>query len=405
MQQKNEFVLSFWQYLDFSQLQAGELERCTGEWRELYMNLAYSFWYDPEQCGEEKLLKLLDDCLQNDMRLIIVHKNLHWNSLKENGADQYEQDVKQAVKKFGKHPACFGFMVGDEPDKNNWELAQQATKIVQANTDKVAFLNFNPPWFGEEFVKKMGFPGEEYAQKLDEFIAQTGLKVLCYDCYGSMGTHNRMFGINAHFRNLKIMSEVAKRRGIPCWNSGLCIGHWDFRIPSKDDLRWMLATSVAHGIKGVLWFELYQGRNLDVAFRENWEGAPYNPFGEKTQTWYDLRDVQREFCIKYGDIMPYLELESVHHYGLPYGGYYYYFDGCDENIVHFESQYRTDATVARFHDLRDGSPVYMIVNNSQEERDNFRITFSDKYKSCNTVRWLNPGGSFMVRLKREGEKE
>ena len=156
MQQKNEFVLSFWQYLDFSQLQAGELERCTGEWRELYMNLAYSFWYDPEQCGEEKLLKLLDDCLQNDMRLIIVHKNLHWNSLKENGADQYEQDVKQAVKKFGKHPACFGFMVGDEPDKNNWELAQQATKIVQANTDKVAFLNFNPPWFGEEFVKKMG---------------------------------------------------------------------------------------------------------------------------------------------------------------------------------------------------------------------------------------------------------
>ena len=162
---------------------------------------------------------------------------------------------------------------------------------------------------------------------------------------------------------------------------------------------------VAHGIKGVLWFELYQGRRLDVAFRENWEGAPYNAFGEKTQTWYDLRDVQREFCIKYGDIMPYLELESVHHYGLPYGGYYYYFDGCDENIVHFESQYRTDATVARFHDLRGGLPVYMIVNNSQEERDNFRITFSDNYKSCSTVRWLNPGGSFMVRLKREGEKE
>ena len=103
--------------------------------------------------------------------------------------------------------------------------------------------------------------------------------------------------------------------------------------------------------------------------------------------------------------MPYLEPESVHHYGLPYGGYYYYFDGCDANIAHFESQYRTDATVARFRDTRTGSPVYMIVNNSQEERDNFRITFTENYKDFNTVRWLNPGGSFMVRLKREGEEE
>lgn len=405
MTEKDKFTLGFWQYLAFSQLQPGEAERCTDEWKELYMNMAYSFWYDPDTCDEACLLRLLDDCEKNGMQLIVVHSRVHWNHLKAVGEKQYEADVRDVIARFGPHPACFGFMIGDEPNKNSWAAALSATKIVQRNTDKVAFINFNPPWYGEEFAAKMGFPGEEYADKLDAFIAETGLKVLCYDFYGGMCTHDRPHQINAHFRAIKTMCAVAEKRGIPCWNSGLSIGHWDFRVPTKDDLRWMLATSAAHGVRGVLWFELYQGRRLDDkgAFRENWEGAPYNPFGEKTETWYNLREVQREFVIKYGDSLPYLELEAVHHYGHPYGGYYYYFDGCDPDIEHFEAQHRTDATVARFRDTRTGAPVYMIVNNSQDEKDSFRIRFREGYRHADTSRWLNPGGSFIVRPAEEGK--
>lgn len=404
MELKNELVLSFWQYLDFSQMSQEELSGCVGEWKDLCMNLGYSFWYDPDKCPEQRMLDLLDDCHRNGMQLIIVHSRLHWDYLKRHGAEKYEAEAKDCIARFGSHPACFGFMIGDEPNAGVWETAKLATKIVQRNTDKVAFLNFNPPWFGEQFRALMGFPGEEYPQKLDEFIAETGLKVLCYDFYGSMCTHHRSHQINAHFRDLRMMHAVAAKRNIPCWNSGLSIGHWDFRVPSKDDLRWMLSTSVAHGMKGVLWFVLYQGRkpSAEGAFRENWEGAPYNPFGEKTETWYHLRDIQREFRIKYGDILPYLVLEDVHHYGRPYGGYDYYYDGCDAHIAHFESQYRTDAAISRFRDTRTGEPVYMIVNNSQEEKDCFRIEFPEAYKRFNTARWLNPGGSFMVRLTKEG---
>ncbi len=401
MQAHEKFSLGFWQYLTFAQLQEGELLRCAAEWKELSMNVAYSFWYDPQHCREEQMLALLDSCLQNGLQLIVVHSKLHWNELRKAGAEAYEEGAKQIIARFGQHPACFGFMVGDEPDARNWEDAKLAVKLVQRNTEKVAFVNFNPPWFGEEFEKKMGFRGEEYARKLESFIAETGLKVLCYDFYGGMCTHRRTYQINAHFRNLAIMRAVAAKAGIPCWNSGLCIGHWDFRLPHKDDLRWMLATSVAHGIRGVLWFELYQNRDPAVAFRENWEGAPYDPFGEKTRTWYDLRDIQREFCLKYGDAFSHLEWEEVHHYGCPYGGHYYYFDGCDPHVARFTARFGTDATLARFRDRRTGELVYMVVNNSQEQKDGFTIGFSAPYAHCGTSRWLNPGGSFLVRLKKE----
>ncbi len=417
---KNAQFFGFWQYLSFSQLYEGELERCVSEWKDMQMNLAYSFWCDANENDEAKLSKLLDDCLANGIQLIVVHAHVSWWNYQEKGLEQYEKDVKRVIAKFESHPACFGFMIGDEPNKNNWEDAKILTKLVQNNTSKVAFINFNPPWYGEEFVAMMGFPGEEYPQKIGEFIEETGLKVLCYDYYGSMCTHHRLNKLNSHFKTLTIMYNVAKKYNIPCWNSGLSIGHWDFRVPSRDDIRWQIATSVAHGIKGILWFELYEGRKSllehyknvadgkEVAnknvFRENWEGAPINAFGEKTDTYWQIRDLQREFWIKYGDILPYLELEEVHHYGRPYGGHYYYFDGCDKNIAHFESHYRTDATVSRFRDTRTGETVYMIVNNSQEEKDVFKLTFSEEYAKYSTSRWLNPGGSFMVKLEKT-EKE
>lgn len=385
------FVLGFWQYLNFGKQ---DLTVCTKEWKELFMNLAYTFNFRPEVGDKvEDMVMLLDNCLSNGYQAIAVDNRLHWRNLKHNGEKKYREDFLQIMEEYGNHEGVFAFMVGDEPFKDDFEPAIRAIQIIQSITDKPAIVNFNPSWFGEEFEQLFGFKGEEYFNVIDDFIKRSGLKVLLYDYYGAMAKHDQEHCINSYFRQLVKFHDVAKANGIPCWNSGLCLQHWDFRLPSREDLRWQLSTACAHGIKGVLWFELYQG----ALYKENWEGAPYNYYGEKNPMWLDLMEVQREFQCKYGEIIPYLDLEAVHHYGPTYGGVYYYFNGCDENIKNFENRFRTSATISRFVDKRNGDLYYMVVNNSQVETDRFTIQFDDSHSHCNTCNWLSPGGSFLVK--------
>ena len=391
---KDKLALGFWNYQTFGKY---DEETSAQQWSEMFMNLAASFEYLPSLHKPEQMLRLLDSCEKRSIKVLLTDHRVHWRTLQREGEEKFRKLVKEAVKDFGSHPASFAFFVGDEPTKVNWEAAKRAVQIVQELSPIPAFINFFPQWLGDDYEKLMGVRGEDYAQLLDEFIKETGLQFLAFDCYNCMNIKEPKAGLDMYFRNLNLFSEVAKKNHIPCWCSALCMGHWNYRTPSLHDMRWQVNTALAHGITGIQWFCMYE-----IELREDsWEDYPINFYGEESETCRKLRELNREAARKYGDIFPDLELERVFHYAESYGGTYFYYDGVDENLKSYSNTYRAPAVVSRFRHKKTGNLYYFFVNMSFTENSYMKVEFIEKYADSNKGIWLSPGAALLRELKQE----
>lgn len=392
----DKLALGFWNYQPFGKY---DEEESAKTWSDLFVNVAASFEYMPKRHKPEQMLRLLDACAERNVKLLLTDHRVHWRTLQKEGEEEFRKQVKQAVSEFGSHPAAFAFFVGDEPTKQNWEAAKTAVKIVEELSPIPAFVNFFPQWFGDDYKELMGVRGEDYADHLDAFVKETGLKYLAFDCYGCMNIKEKQSGLDMYFRNLNLFHDVARRNNIPCWCSALCMGHWNYRIPDMHDMRWQVMTALAHGMTGIQWFCLYE-----IELREdNWELYPINYYGEKSESYQRIRQLNRETARKYGDIFPKLELEQVFHYAENFGGTYFYYDGADENIKRFETMYRAPAVVSRFRHKESGTLYYFFGNTCFTENSFFKIAFKEPYGHLNKNIWLSPGDSVLIALKKKDE--
>jgi hypothetical protein len=57
-----------------------------------------------------------------------------------------------------------------------------------------------------------------------------------------------------YFENLGLVREYGLRYGVPPWNIILSLPHLGYRDPSAAEMRWQVYTSLAYGMKGLMWF-------------------------------------------------------------------------------------------------------------------------------------------------------
>lgn len=391
---KDKLAIGFWNYQLFGKYNEAESAQV---WSRMFMNLAASFEYLPDRHTPDQMLRLLDACEKCGMKVLITDRRTHWMTLEKEGEEGFRKRVCEAIAQFGHHPAAFAFFVGDEPSKAHWESAKRAVQIIEELSPIPAFVNFLPQWTGDDFEKLMGVRGEDYAQLLDAFVRETGLKYLAFDCYGCMNIKEQKAGLDMYFRNLNLFAEVAQKNQIPCWCSALCMGHWNYRTPSLHDMRWQVSTALAHGMTGIQWFCMYE-----IELREDsWEDYPINFYGEESETCGRLRILDRETLQKYGEIFPKLELVRVFHYAESYGGTYFYYDGVDENIRSYSNTYRAPAVIARFRHRETGQPYYFFVNMSFTENSYMKIEFAERYRHCGKGIWLSPGAGILIGLSEK----
>ena len=219
---------------------------------------------------------------------------------------------------------------------------------------------------------------------------------LAYDCYGAMSVRDTETEMNVFFDNLNTYYKIAKETGVPLVTSLLCTGHWSFKQPNLSDLRWQISVALAHGVKGVQWFMLYDND-------EKLGDSPIDIYNERQPSYYDLRKVNREFLTDLGDLIPKLELEEVYHYAKSYGGTQTYAEGYDEYLKSFTAKYRDHAIISRFRHKETGRIWYMFVNTSRISGNLFQFRFASPYEHCSGECRPDIGRYYMVELK-EGKE-
>ena len=160
------------------------------------------------------------------------------------------------------------------------------------------------------------------------------------------------------------------------------MGHFRYRVPSEDDLRWQLSTTVASGCDGILWFYYYGNNNGN-----NYRGAPIDELGEESETYTRMRRVQKLFHRRYGEMITRMKHGKTWHFQKAYGDYPLYMTYEIPRLRKMESAHGIPGIVSTFYD-ENGEIYLCLCNNSPFESGLFSFVFDPGVTSC-TRYWDN----------------
>jgi len=360
------YPISFWSYTNLNEHGQYMDEAEVEEWADAGFTVPQSPSFDPTKPEQvAHIRQLLDWAQARGMKLIVCDPRTYARWMDREGTlvvpDDYAAGIQAALRDFGDHPALFGFHVGDEPGAAEKDAFFSCLRMQKELAPALhPFANLLPHFPGIE--ERAGT--DTWPNYLDEFSRESTADLVSYDCYAQMNPGQA--GWQDYYRNLRLYREASVRNGIPFWNTVLSVGHFNYRCPSYDDIRWQFNTTVASGAHGVLWFFYYM-REPHVNYRL----SPVDEHWNRTPTYDSIRRVQRSFNRFYGDLFTRLVSTRVTFSPDPFGGGAAF---TPNGIVSRLQPETTPLLLGEFADL-EGRRYVMLVNNSVTDNAHVSITF------------------------------
>ena len=372
-----QFPIGFWNYTSIDRQEVSAVK----DWTDAGMTLTMGPRYRAESGHIGKMRAILDAADAAGIRMILCPETGYWPHLTQAGEDVYRRDFSAAVQALGSHPATFGFHVGDEPGKAAFADACRAMGIQKELAPHLQpFLNLLPMHRGVE--EHIGY--QSWDHYLDDYVAAANPPFLSYDCYAQMNPDadgEDFWGFEMYFANLRTYWEAACRQGLDYWTTLLSVGHFRYRCPREDDLRWQVNTAAAHGARGLLWFFFYLGHPQD-----NYRIAPIDEHGERTETFAWLSRVCRTFLKWHAPVLLECSLVQSWHVGKNWGGWPM-LTGNDRVAV-ARSSTGTPLIVSEFRHA-NGAAYFSIVNNSQKESTQVEFLVRGNRPNLHRVGWMS----------------
>jgi hypothetical protein len=197
--------------------------------------------------------RMLDFCQKVGLQALILDSRINPRT---SIATRWKETLAQVVADYGSHPALLGYFITDEPAypafRGLGEVSQELQRLDPAH---LPYINLLPTYATPE---QLGTP--TYEEHLAQFLAITKPAVLSYDhyCLQAGDTEGQQY-----FENLGLIRDYALRAGIPPWNIIQAMSYArSMRQPNDAEMRWQVYTSLAYGMKGLLYF-IYWSYNED----------------------------------------------------------------------------------------------------------------------------------------------
>lgn len=378
----NKIQFGFWNYVESGVFGPDAVK----DWKEMRMTLPMSFTYDATRHHRQDMLDTLDACEKEGMKLIVCDSRTHFRTYQKEGEEAFVRGVQEAYQEFGSHPANFGFFVGDEPRPDENEDYIRTVQLVMEHTPGlVPFANLVPYWGGgSDYDMLVGASEAEHTKLVEDLLRETKIPLLGYDHYSQCldEAHNQECGINSYFYVLDQYRELTKKYNIPFYATLLACGHWCFRTPTQEDIRWQIYTSLAHGARGVIWFHLYQ---YDAG--SSFVGMPLcGPDRMRMPLFDAIKREQYIFDTYYREQFDKMEVTDVYHVGHIYDPRHRF---CADDILLDINGKHSSPTILTYYKEYDSERRWMSVVNAHQRLAN-RITLKYQNGKEETF-WLAPG--------------
>ena len=389
-----DLKFSFWNYAPFGIVKNQEAVK---DWVELNSNLPMSFIYDFKTDKKEDVLSLLDECQKNNLKLIISDSRTLFSNLCSMSKEEFRSLVKAAYDDFGHHKAAFGFYIGDEPSPAESDLFITAMQIVLEEMPGLTPFGNLLPYFCITDCENKDY--DYYEKLLDRILKESKAPVIGFDhyaqCFDDLSDQKR--GLESYFIGLDEYRKICNKHNVPFYMSLLSVGHWQYRVPTEDDIRWQISTAFAHGARGIVWFYVYQNDD-DLSYRM----SPFTNFDLKKTPMFDI--VAREqhlFRMRNEKLLNKMELVDVYHLNNSYHGSKTFKP--DEYVEKIVLDRELPVIISYFQEFDSEKKWVSFVNCSQKYANLFRLTFKGGHQE---TFWLAPGEMRLLDLdlmtKHEG---
>ena len=381
----SRFPVGFWNTTNVNRLSASEAER----WARCGITLTQSPLFSYETNKKEELVPFLDEAERFGIKLIIMISDLTYRSLMKIGEEEYRKIFEKAYEDFGKHPAAYGFYVGDEPiGKESCDAIIRAMQIqTELAPHLTPFANLHPYY---RLCERRLYSGKNFNEWGKDFIERSGCKVLCYDCYSQMGPDPD--GVDNYFYNLNLFMELAKKQGAEPWITLLSNTHFNYVVKNEEDFLWQINTAVISGYRGIMWFYFYMDRSKNCYTR-----CPVNEFLEETENFRNLSYMLNRFHNMSSDLFYRLRHKQTYHVVRAFGGYEIFPGDTHKFIRQVDSVHRLPAIISFFEDEK-GREYVALMNNSKTDAGSFALVLNENVKK---IIYVEENG----QLEREFTKE
>ncbi len=293
-----------------------------------------------------------------------------WNNLWDDTTltdEVIEEKIRKMVERTGDSEAIIGYFICDEPGASMFpRLAKAVESVRKYAPGKLAYINLFPDYATLGAPDKSQLETKTYQEHLDRYVTVVKPEILSYDNYKvqySMDLEDESHA-SSYYKNLIAIRQTALKYGLPFWNIVSSNQIRPFTtIPSPANLLFQAYTTLAAGGRGVTWYTYYS---------RGYGYAPINMEGKKTQTWYYLKEVNRQLGVL-GPIMNQITTTGVYFTSPPPVND---LPGLPGMLVK-EIEAESPMMVGEFKG-KDGEDYVMVVNLSLEKSALFKITLQDE---------------------------
>ena len=141
-----------------------------------------------------------------------------------------------------------GYYLTDEPNALAFpNLGKVVQHIREKDPTRLSFINLFPT-----YANKDQLGTDTYDEHVEQFLDIVKPELLSYDHYHFFNGYDG----SGYFGNLGIIRKWALRYDIPFCNIIQAVGYdvLNWRIPSHEEHRWLVYSSLAYGAKALIWF-------------------------------------------------------------------------------------------------------------------------------------------------------
>jgi len=289
--------------------------------------------------------RMLDFCRQVGLKAIVVDERLRLRFDPKKG----DSGIDGVLEDYENHPALYGYFLDDEPNYHSFaRLGRIHARLRKRGSKHLHYINVFPCYASP---KQLGTP--TYDEYIKKYMKMVRPSVLSYDHYALKKKSDQP----DYFENLSIIRKYALKNNVPAWN--IIQAHDGGRVPTYDEMRWQVHTSLAYGIKGILYFTYWataKGKAAIVDF----EGKP-------TMQYNNVKRINREIKT-IGKLLLTLDSIAVYHTGLiP--------TGCTTPPSDLAIQLPSNRPLVLgcFEDPK-GVEYFMLVNRNHQQKQTVRVS-------------------------------
>lgn len=223
--------------------------------------------------------KLLDACAKYGVKAIIYDERILPAYYEAYSAERANPVLRELIKKYNNHPALFGYHLKDEPGAGEYgELSKSVKLVNELAPGRWPYINLLPA------------VDDHYDNYVKSFMETCKPMYLSFDRYAIADADPYGFA-PAYWTDLSLIRKNALAYNTPFHTILLTAAHFNYRVPTLDDLSLQIYGALAYGTRGLAFYK-FIGESLSIMKAPdlgNWRMAPLDEFHRITPGYYNLQ--------------------------------------------------------------------------------------------------------------------